>query len=48
MMKSSKEGELVLWMLKATKIREVNVHYLERVLLKYKKSLITTLWSCQP
>jgi hypothetical protein len=37
-MKSFKEGKLVLWMLKTTKRKGlVNLHYLGRVFLKYKK-----------
>jgi hypothetical protein len=36
-MKSFKEGELVFWMPKATKIKGGNLHYLGRVPLKYKK-----------
>jgi len=47
-MTSFKEGELILWMPKVTKLREVNLHYLGKVLLKYKRCLITTLWNCQP
>jgi hypothetical protein len=37
--------ELVLWMLKTTKIKGGKLHYLGKVLLKYKKCLITTQWS---
>jgi hypothetical protein len=33
-MKSFKEGKLVLWMLKTTKKRLVNLHYLGRAFLK--------------
>ncbi len=47
-MKRFNEGELVVWMLRATKIKGVKFSLPWRGPLKYKKCLITTLCSCQP
>jgi hypothetical protein len=41
-MKSFKEGELVLWMLKAMKIKGEKFKFHGKVLIKYKKFSIIT------
>jgi hypothetical protein len=46
--KSFKEGELVLWMPKARKIKGGKFTLPLKGPFKIQKCLITTLWSCQP
>ncbi len=46
--KSFKEGELVLWMPKDTKIKGGKFTLPWKGPFKIRKCLITTLWSCQP